>query len=322
MYTTPVHFPNSFTFYANINNDLDSATLQVKSEFASKAWEIPVSAGCPCFINAILHSPPPWGHFPFELVVVGLDNGATAYFEHGTSGAMGKSFIKSQDYVWHEAATHPFKCLLAVDCPTMTATGESSKNLQWDNDTGRFQWSEGAYDQGVYIASVSSQESTGPSLPNPVKETYLYFRIGLSDMAFLTIVDDYGRMTGYNVSSGRIVVKIPRSLATLSGEQGVTILNPNDTFDIMLTPTGSGPYHLLVARTTNVDSNKTAIQVDGTILAWEPISYSIKSETMALNRDNSWPTLWIAGLGLIAAIGCVFAWRKLRPIRKPNSKTS
>ena len=43
MYTDPVHLPRSFIFYADLSNDGDRSTLQVKNDFASKSWDIPVS---------------------------------------------------------------------------------------------------------------------------------------------------------------------------------------------------------------------------------------------------------------------------------------
>jgi len=319
MYTAPVTLPRTFSFYSALVSTTENITLQIKSDFVSKTWVIPPTANCPCFIRPILNFPPPWGHYPLEFVLVGLDNGSTAYFKQGTKGTVGKSLVEYADGTWHEAVTRPYKCSLGIDCQTPSATGESSKNLQWSNVTGSFQWSEGAYDQGVYIQSINSTAVTHPITPSPPAVSYLYVRIGLSDMAFLTIYDQYGRATGYNASSGKIIVNIPHSFATLSGEQGVTIVDPEGTFSVALTPTGSGPYRLVISRTNSIGSAKTTIQVKGTILAWQPVSYSLDSRTMTLRSESAQSTYLIVGAALVVAVAAILAWRKYRPLNRSRA---
>ena len=132
-------------------------------------------------------------------------------------------------------------------------------------------------------------------------------------MAFLTVQDSYGNSTGYDVSSGKIVDNIPRSFVTLSGEQGILILNPDRTYYLGLTPVGSGPYHLLIAKTYNVNSDKTVKRLDGTITAWEPKRFSVDLDSLTLNQeDNSWSLLLITGLGLCLILVFVLVWHKKR----------
>jgi hypothetical protein len=325
MYMDAVKLPQSFILYAGISNDGNNFTLHVANNFVSRSWEIPPSAGCPCFIETALNQPPAWGQFPFEFVVVGLDNSATAFFQEGTSGNIGPGYVQTVDHVWHEASLNTFLCRIGVDCPTPSATGENSLNLRWDNDTGRFYWSQGAYDRGVFISSISTDSLPEPPLPQLVRETYLYFRLGLRDLAYLTLVDGSGRLSGYNVSSGKIVVQIPHSFVTLSGEQGIMILNPNGRYYVVLTPTGSGPYHLLIIKTQNLDGNKTSRQSDGTIVAWEPKHFWVDSDPLALNQEENPSLVFTIGLGSLALVlasvlGFVIIRRRKRALMRNSGK--
>jgi hypothetical protein len=319
LYTESTRFPQSFIFYSSISNQGDQYILKVENNFAARSWEIPTSAGCPCSIETVLKTPPPWGHYPFELVAVGLDSAATAYFKTGTNGSVGPGFVENGNGVWRRVTLDAFRCLIAIDCPTMAATGESSRNLKWDNASGKFYWSEGAYDQGVFISSISNQPSTAPLPPQLVGETYLYIRMGLRDMAFLTVVDSFGKSTGYNASSGKIVQNIPRSVVTQSDEQGVIIVNPDPTYQLELTPVGSGPFHILLKKTSNLDDKATTTRLDGNVKAWEPKYYSIDVDALTINQeDNSQSLLLFASVGAGIVIASALVWQKRR-IRKRSS---
>jgi hypothetical protein len=319
LYTESTRFPQSFIFYSSISNQGDRSLLRIENNFAARSWKIPTSAGCPCSIEAVLQTPPPWGTYPFELVAVGLDGAATGYFKTGTNGSVGPAFVETGSGEWRRVTLDAFRCLIAIDCPTMAATGESSRNLKWDNASGKFYWSEGAYDQGVFISSISNQPSSEPPPPRLVEETYLYIRMGLRDMAFLTVVDSLGRSTGYNASSGKIVQDIPRSLVTQSDEQGVIIVNPDPTYRLELTPVGSGPIHILLKKTSNLDDKATTTRLDGSVKAWEPEYYSIDVDALTIKQEsNLQSSLLLAGLGAAAVIGSAFVWHRRR-IRKRSS---
>lgn len=316
IYTDSVRFPQSFTFYASISNVGANYTLQVSNNIASRSWDIPDSAGCPCFIEALRHGPLPWGYFPFELVAVGLDSSATAFFGEGTSGSIAPGLVQYVDGRWHQVVLDTLHCLIPVDCSTAPLTGESSRNLRWDNETGRFYWSDGGYDQGMYVSAISPQPTEQPTIPHPAIETYLYFRMGLSDMAMPTIVDDQGRATGYDTSSGGFVEDIPRSFLTLSGEVGVIVLNPNGSYRLVLTPRASGPYHLFISKAFNVNGTKFYKVLDGTVNAWETKHFILNSDTMSLSSaGGDWgPLLVMLGFvfAWVALIGVILVWRKKR----------
>lgn len=311
IYTDPVPLPRSITLYSYLSNDGGNYSLHLNNDFGSRSWEIPTSAGCPCFLNTVRQVPPPWGYFPFESVIVGLDSSSTAFFRNGTRGSVGPGFVQLTDGTWHQVILNAFHCLVAIDCPTPTATGEDSRHLKWINDTGQFYWSEGAYYQGVYIASISGWPSSEPSLIQPVMETHLYLSLSLGDTAFLTVIDGQGRITGYNASAGKYVETIPHSHLTLSGEQGILILEPHGSYHLLLTPTASGRYRLFVGKSSSVNSTRSVKQFDGTILAWEPKRFVLDADSMTLSsEDNSGMVILLGVSGIACAISALILVRR------------
>jgi hypothetical protein len=302
IYTDPAPFPRSITFYSYISSNGNNSSLHLWNDFGSRNWNIPPSVGCPCFLNTVRQAPPPWGYFPFESVVVGVDSSATGVFRNGTRGSVGPGFVQLTDGTWHQVTFDAFYCLIAIDCPTPTATGEDSRHLKWINGTGQFYWSEGAYYQGVYIASISGQPSLTPPLIHPVMETHLYISLALGDAAFLSVIDGQGRITGYNASAGEYVETIPNSHLTLSGEQGILILDPHGSYHLLLTPTASGRFRLFISKSSNVNGTRSVQQLIGTILAWEPRHFVIDADSMNLTpEDNPYLLILIAAV----AIACL-----------------
>ena len=323
IYTDPVPLPRSITFYSYISNDDGDSSLHLSNDFGSRSWNIPTSAGCPCFISTVRQVPPPWGYFPFELVVAGLDSSSTAFFRDGTRGSVGPGFVQLTDGTWHQVILNAFYCLIAIDCPTPNATGEDSRNLKWINGTGQFYWSEGAYYQGVYVASVSEQSSPEPPLAQPIKETSLYLSLSLGDAAFLSVIDGQGRMTGYNASAGKYVETIPYSHLTLSGEQGILILDPHGSYHLLLTPTASGRYRLFVGKSSSVNSTRSAKQFDGSILAWEPKRFVLDTDSMTLSpEDNSGVAILFMLFGIACIIpALILARRRIARKKVVNNRT-
>jgi hypothetical protein len=321
IFTDLVRLPQSFTFYADISNAGADYTLRVANNIASRSWDIPASAGCPCFIETLGQRPPPWGYSPFELAAVGLDGSATAFFSEGTSGSVGPGFVQYVDGTWHRAVLNTLQCLMPSECSTAPSTGEDSRNLVWDNQTGRIYWSDGGYDQGVYISTILPQPTAPPRIPNPAVETYLYFRMGPRDMAVPTVIDNQGRTTGYDTSSGGFVEGIPLSFLTRSGELSVLILNPHGSYRLVLTPLASGPYHLFVSKEFNVNRTVYSQVLDGSVSAWETKQFTVNSDTMSLTSGgNDWRTLLVmVGIGSVwvIIIGGILVW-----LRKRYHKTS
>jgi hypothetical protein len=317
IYTDPVPLPRSIALYSYISNGGGNYSLHLSNDFGSRSWDIPTSAGCPCFINTVRQVPPPWGYFPFESVIAGLDSSSTAFFRNGTRGSVGPGFVQLPDGTWHQVFLNAFYCLIAIDCPTPNATGEDSRHLKWINGTGEFYWSEGAYYQGVYIASISGRSSPEPPLIQPIKETHLYLSLSLGDTAFLTIIDGQDRITGYNASAGKYVETIPYSHLTLSGEQGILILNPHGSYHLLLTPTASGRYRLFVGKSSSINSTRSAKQFDGIILAWEPKRFVLDADSMTLSsEDNSWVVVLLGVLGIACVIPAVVLVRRRIPRKK------
>jgi hypothetical protein len=315
IFTDPIKLPQPFTFYAAISKIGAEFALQVTNNIASRTWEIPASAGCPCYIEVVRQSSPPWGYYPFEFVAGGVDGSATAFFGEGTSGTVWPGFVQYIDGTWHQVVQHALHCRLPSDCPTPPSTGEDSKNLRWDNSTGQIYWSDGGYDQGVYMSTVSSQSTNQPPMPDPELETYLYFRMGLRDMALPTIIDGQGRTTGYDIASGTFVEGIPSSFLTRSGELGIIILNPHGSYRIVLTSLASGPYHLFASKQFNVNGTTFSQVLDGSVNAWETKQLILNSDTMSVTSGSDWGTLLVMGgvvLAWIIVIGGILLWRRKR----------
>jgi hypothetical protein len=315
IYTDPVRLPRSFAFFADISNAGPNYTLRVSNDFASRSWVIPESAGCPCFIETFRQEPPPWGYFPFEFVVVGLDSSATAFFGAGTSGKFSPGIVYSSDGEWHQVTLNTLHCHIAIDCITPSSTGENSMNLRWDSKNASFYWSKGANDQGVYIEGVSSERAEPPTVPHPTVESYLYLSMGSRDLAVATIFDAQGRATGYNASSGTFVQDIPHSFITLSGELGVVILSPSGSYRVVLTPVGSGPYHLFISKDFNVNGTRFSRLLDGTIKAWEPKQFILQSDQMTIESESNYqPLLIMVSLGFawVTLIVVILLWLRKR----------
>jgi hypothetical protein len=321
-YTNPIRFPQSFTFYDYISNEDSRYILHMTNNYGSDSWDIPASAACPCFIGTIRQGAPPWGYFPFEMTLVGLDNSATAIFGEGTSGNFGPAFVQTLNGVWHEGSLNTLRCPPArtpYDCPMPLATAENSQNLRWDNTTSRFYWSDDGNDQGVYISAVSAEASLAPLLPQPSTETFLYTRMYWGTgggVAVLTLFDEGGKATGYEPKSGKFVEDIPGSFIDLTDEEEVVILDPSGSYHLLITAVGSGSYHFFLTRATNTGGVELTKRVNGTINQGESKEFSLDVRTMNIssfqNVPGSLPVLMV-GVGLVGVIlGVVYAWRRSR----------
>jgi hypothetical protein len=295
--------------------------LHLSNDFAAQSWSIPTSIDCPCFIDTVRQKLPPWGYFPFEFVVVGLDNGATAFFGNGTSGSVSPGMVQLVGGDWHLANMNTLHCEMLLLCPNATSTEENSANLRWDNGTSKFYWSLGASDQGNYIAGIHAQVVEPPLLPRPVIESVLYIQMNSGEPTVPTIFDDEGRATGYEGSSGRFVQGIPNSFISSSTDVRILIVNPSGSYRLALTPLGSGPFRLLVSKEFNINATNSTSALDGVITVLGPEQYVIDSNTMALNPNiNYAPLLTMIGVALVwvVVIAGIALWLKQRRASSKN----
>jgi hypothetical protein len=315
IYTDPIRFPHSFSFYANISRTDAAYKIYLVNSFAAISWAIPRSYNCPCFIDAVNNTRSPWGASPYEFVVVGLDSGATAFFANSTSGSISPGRVQLVEGDWHVADVGTLHCDVFSLCPTTVSTGERSANLRWDNDTGRIYWLNGTSDQGVYVTGIDPQRTHQPSIPNPTIESVLYIRASLQQQVVPTVLDEEGRATGYDSRSGGLVQNIPQSYLTLSGEFGIAIVNPKGSYRLRLTPIGSGPFHLLISKEFNVNTTEIVRNLNGTITLLTSEEYVIDSNPMTLNLSvNYGPTLVILGIVIawVVVVVGLLLWLKRR----------
>jgi hypothetical protein len=315
IFTNPVRLPEFFAFYANISRAGVENTLYLSNNFADQSWVIPPSIECPCFIDTIRQKPLPWGYSPFEFVVVGIDNGATAFFSNGTNGSVSPGMVQLAAGDWHLATMDTLHCGMLFVCSNSTSTGENSANLRWDNASGRFYWSNGASDQGNYISEIQAQPAERPAIPHPVVESFLYIRMSQQVSVLPTVFDNEGRATGYDASSGSFVQNIPRSFLTLSGEIGIIIVNPNGSYRVALTPLPSGPYSLLIMKEFNTNTTASFRVLNGTLTAVAPEEFALDSRTMTLTSATNYePSATMLGVGLVWAtvIAGIILWLRRR----------
>jgi hypothetical protein len=317
VFTRPVQLPHDFTFYATITRIDGGYTVNLSNDLATQSWSIPRPVQCPCFIATLRQKPLSWGYFPFEFVVVGLDNGATAVFGNGTRGSVSPAMVQLTDGNWHLASLNTFQCEMYPSCLSQSSTGESSENLRWDNDSGKLYWSAGDSDQGNYIGQIYAEAVQPPISPHPPIETILYLEIDSGQLVDLTIFDNDDRATGYDSSSGLFVQNIPNSFVTSSSDVHIVIIDPNGPYRLVLTPLGSTTFRLLVLKEFNINATRSTTTLDGNINTLVTQQYVIDSQTMALNPSLSYaPLLPVIGIALlwITLLAGIGVWFKKRRV--------
>lgn len=315
IFTYPLELPHSFTFYANLSRVNEGYALYVSNDLAAQSWSIPASIDCPCFIDTVRQQPLPWGFYPFEFVVVGLDNGSTAFFENGTSGSVGPAMVQLVGGDWHLANMNTLRCDILLGCLNAMSTMESSANLRWNNASGQIYWSIGGGDQGNYIEGIQAEVAEPPLLPRPAIESVLCIEMDSREPAIPTIFDDEGRATGYDTSSGHFVQSIPNSFVSSSTDLRIAIVNPSGSYRLTLNPIGSGPFRLLVSKEFNINSTKSINSLNGFIIVLTTEQYVIDSNMMAVKLDVDYaPMLTVIGIVLVwvTVIGGIAVWLKRR----------
>jgi len=319
-YTTPVPFPQSLIFYSHVSNEGSKYVLQMSNNLGAITWDIPSSVNCPCYISTVLEKAPPWGHSPFELVIVGMVNSAIAVFRNDTFGTFGPILVESADGFWHDGSVSAIHCLLLSDCSALLATGESSMNLIWNDTSREFHWSEHGSDQGAYISAISAGVVDRPHLPDPIAETYLYAEFR-SLYAYLTIYDAKQRALGIDPQTGNRVEGIPNASITHNSSEDLLIVNPNGTYELVITAGGNTAFHLFVSKATNIGNALVARHHDGTLGVGQTEHLFLTSGDMSLALEKATISTIlqpIAGIvvalaGFIAIIAAVlFFCRKRR----------
>ena len=274
-YTDPVPFPQSFIFYSHISRQGAMYVLQMSNSLGAIAWTIPGSVKCPCYIGSVFEKAPPWGQTPFELVAVGLDGSAIAYFRNDTIGTFGPILVESADGFWHRTS------LEVIHSPAMLATAEASMNLVWNGTSGKFYWSSIGYDQGVSVSTVSTATIGPPPKPNPNTETFLYTEFR-SVYAYLTIYDPKERALGVDPQSGNRVDEIPNASITHNSSEDLLIVNPSGVYVLVLTAGGNSAFQLFVSKETNTGSVSVGRHYDGTLNVGYSMSLHFNVDDMIL----------------------------------------
>ena len=290
-YTSPVRFPDSLTFYAHISTVGFETSLHMSNRFGTVDWKIPPAINCPCFIGTLRTGRQPWGYSPFEFVMVGLDSLALAIFGNETMGTFGPILTEAADGVWYRATLGTLKCSFVGECPTPPGTGETSMNLQWNITSGLLQWVAGAYDQGVYIKGISNSETT-PTLPNPIREEYLYTRLSAA-VGYLTIYDEQSRELGFDQVSGQWVQQISNStiIFTRNSEE-ILMLNPGENYKLVVTAGGNTAFRLFSSKSTNFAGVLATATVGGTLKMGESKHFTLDYRNMQIkNEDTEFQTI-------------------------------
>lgn len=326
-YTNPVQLPQSFTFYAVVSSVGSAHTLYMVNDYGQLILDMPDWVECPCSIGAIRQFTDtsqylPWGYAPSELVAVGASGNAEAIFEMPTRGVIEPARVRTLDGTWHEAPVNVLTCgrLPAEDCPKQPATSERSRHLTWDGN--EITWSQGAFDQGVYISHIQGELSQPPPIPRPPAEDILYVLLDPPEArAHLTVFDDQGRATGYDSELGEFTENIPTSsFVSLADEEYVIIQNPSGKYRITVTALSSGDYHVLLSRITdNVSAEPPVRWVNGTVNQGESVQFSIDADTLDVttgegNGVTDLLTLvsLVVGVALVVGISAIVLLRRRR----------
>ncbi|MGD0177173.1 MAG: hypothetical protein ABSC50_10155 [Candidatus Bathyarchaeia archaeon] len=318
-YTDPVPFPQSFIFYSHISSEGAKYVLQMSNNLGAITWAIPSSVKCPCYIGTVLDKSPPWGQTPFELVAVGLDSSAMAFFRNDTIGTFGPILVESADGSWHKASVEAIHCLNSGGCPGMLATAETSMNLVWNSTSGEFYWSAVGSDQGAYVSTVSAATVDPPPKPTPSTETFLYAEFR-STFAYLTIYDAQERALGVDPQSGKRVEEIPNASITHNSSEDLLIVNPTGEYVLVLTAGGNTAFQLFVSKATNTGSVSVGRRYNGTLNVGYSTSLHINVNDMILIpqvTNLSTELAPVAGiilmlLGFVGVIAAVLILRRKR----------
>jgi len=241
--------PYSFVFYAHISND-GLPRVQMSNNFGSVEWTTPSTVECPCSIATVRHESPPWGHYPFEFVMVGLDSSGLALFRNNTNAILRNALVQYSDGTWHNPILLTLSCPFQA-CPARPATGETSGNLLWNSTTGEISWSDGAADQGVTISAVSANDSAAPLIRSPIPETFLYLKFKLGGVGYFVIHDQQRRALGFDASSSNWLVQIPNSSLTFTSDSEAVIMNPVGIYDVTVTAGSNMRFILFASESTN-----------------------------------------------------------------------
>jgi len=241
--------PYSFNFYAHISDD-GQPSIRMSNDFGSVDWSIPSSVECPCSIATVRHETPPWGYYPFEFVMVGLDSAGLALFRNNTNAILQSTLVQYSDGTWHDPVLMTLSCSSQA-CPTRPATSETSSNLLWNSTTGEISWSNGAADQGITISALSANESTAPLIRNPIPETFLYLKFKLGGAGYFIIHDQQRRALGFDASSSSWLLQIPNSSLSFTPGSEAVIMNPVGTYDVTVTSGSNMRFMLFASESTN-----------------------------------------------------------------------
>jgi hypothetical protein len=305
-------FPQTYGFYAHISSSTLQTTLQMANDFGAVTWELPSTVTCPCSIETLSNPSQPWGALPFELVAVGIDSTASATFRNDTKGTIGSTLVQAMDGSWHQTSLGVVGCVLLEDCLRMLSTQENSMGLRWDASRGLIYWSKNALDQGVHITGIMPTEAGPPVLPSPRNEDYLYVEFS-SVLAYMTVYDSSQRIAGIDPRTGRPETTLPNSSLVLGSyipvkdtpanvpEEEILIVNPQGTYQIVVTAGGNTAYSVFLSRATSRNEVLATNSVAGSLIIGDSRKLQMDSSNLTLT-DTAPVTLSPGLLSMVATI--------------------
>jgi hypothetical protein len=250
---------------------IDGNTLKMTNNFINDfEYTFPINAfaDLPCskepFLGVLGKSP--------EIVLVGTGEGhdlkipmyPNAAFNGPMEGLEKSCFVIGSDTIAAQNWWVPTKA-----DPPMTTTKETSNGLAWDMATGRFHYDPFSSGEGFWFRPDFI--GSPPNFPNQATPKLKSVVVSLQCPANLSVIDDQGNFAGFNQTSGQIQSEIP--FAFFLDEKTLWILDPNETYTVVVTGRGSGNFTLLISMT---DENGQASML------WN------KTETITQNESLSW----------------------------------
>ena len=269
-FLTDVSFPMTFTLHSSISFENGDYKLGMRNELGRFEFLLPNNANCPCYIQVTRFGSP-----IANFVVVGAASSEAALFER-MRASYAPGYVQSPDESCHGVS---FTVIHRKE-----TTGESSKNVIWDDNTRSINLDNTKTDQGVYFARIDAQSKACPSLPQSAVRILFDMALDPPDaLAHILVTDAQGRASGYDVQ-GTPRNEIPNSFVYRgAGGEHVVLVDPISTYQVTVTGVSSGNYRLSLTKQTNLGEVVTK-SFEAGIDAGESQQFQLEMNTVTLNR--------------------------------------